>query len=124
MEGFIMNFVLSNLELILAILCFVVLIILWFIGKKKVVKSVLLQMVIDAEAKYGSGTGNIKHNVVVGYIKQKFPTLFLIISDETLDKWIEDMVEYIKTELGEDEIQKAGGHNLAPPSDESTNQLK
>lgn len=119
-----MNFILNNLEIILAIICFVVILILWFIGKKNVVRSVLLQMVIDAEAKYGSGTGAIKHSVVVGYIKQKFPTLFLIISDETLDKWIEDMVEYIKTELGEDEIQKAGGHNLASPSDDSTNQLK
>lgn len=110
-----MNFIVNNLEIILCIVCLVVLIFLWFIGKKGVVKSVLLQMVIDAEAKYGSGTGGIKHDVVVGYIKQKFPTLFMIISDKTLDKWIEDMVKYIKAELGEDNIQRVGGNETTHP---------
>lgn len=105
-----MNFVANNLEVILFLIGLVILVVLWFLGKKNVVKSVLLQMVIDAEAKYGSGTGGIKHDTVVGYIKQKFPTLFMIISDKTLDKWIDDMVKYIKTELGEETIQKTGGN--------------
>lgn len=101
-----MDFITNNLEIILAVIGVVILLVLWLFGKKNVVRSVLLQMVIDAEAKYGSGTGGIKHDTVVGLIKQKFPTLFMIISDKTLDKWIDDMVQYIKTELGEDTIQK------------------
>lgn len=105
-----MDFVANNLEVILFLIGLVILVVLWFLGKKNVVKSVLLQMVIDAEAKYGSGTGGIKHDTVVGYIKQKFPTLFMIISDKTLDKWIDDMVKYIKAELGEETIQKTGGN--------------
>lgn len=105
-----MDFIANNIQLILFVIGIVILVVLWAFGKKNVVKSVLLQMVIDAEAKYGSGTGGIKHDTVVGLIKQKFPTLFMIISDKTLDKWIDDMVQYIKTELGEDAIQKTSGN--------------
>ena len=102
-----MEFITNNLQIILAIIGVLILLILWFIGKKNIVKSVLLQCVIDAEAKYGAGTGAIKHDAVVGWIKAKFPTLFLIISDKTLDKWIEDVVQYIKNELGEKTIQQS-----------------
>ena len=102
------EFITNNIQLILAVIGIAVLVILWVIGKKDIVKSVLLQFVIDAEAKYGSGTGAIKHDTVVGWIKAKFPTLFLFISDKTLDKWIEDVVQYVKSELGEKAIQEAG----------------
>ena len=102
------EFITNNIQIILAIIGIAILVILWVIGKKNIVKSVLLQFVIDAEAKYGSGTGAIKHDTVVGWIKAKFPTLFLFISDKTLDKWIEDVVQYIKSELGEKAIQEAG----------------
>ena len=102
------EFITNNIQLILAVIGIAVLVILWVIGKKDIVKSVLLQFVIDAEAKYGSGTGAIKHDTVVGWIKAKFPTLFLFISDKTLDKWIEGVVQYVKSELGEKAIQEAG----------------
>ena len=102
------EFITNNIQIILAVIGIAILVILWVIGKKDIVKSVLLQFVIDAEAKYGSGTGAIKHDTVVGWIKAKFPTLFLFISDKTLDKWIEDVVQYIKSELGEKAIQEAG----------------
>ena len=102
------EFITNNIQIILAVIGIAILVILWVIGKRDIVKSVLLQFVIDAEAKYGSGTGAIKHDTVVGWIKAKFPTLFLFISDKTLDKWIEDVVQYIKSELGEKAIQEAG----------------
>ena len=102
------EFITNNIQIILAIIGIAILVILWVIGKKDIVESVLLQFVIDAEAKYGSGTGAIKHDTVVGWIKAKFPTLFLFISDKTLDKWIEDVVQYVKSELGEKAIQEAG----------------
>lgn len=102
------EFITNNIQIILAVIGIAILVILWVIGKKNIVKSVLLQFVIDAEAKYGSGTGAIKHDTVVGWIKAKFPTLFLFISDKTLDKWIEDVVQYVKSELGEKAIQEAG----------------
>ena len=102
------EFITNNIQVILAVIGIAILVILWVIGKRDIVKSVLLQFVIDAEAKYGSGTGAIKHDTVVGWIKAKFPTLFLFISDKTLDKWIEDVVQYIKSELGEKAIQEAG----------------
>lgn len=102
------EFITNNIQIILAVIGIAILVVLWVIGKKDIVKSVLLQFVIDAEAKYGSGTGAIKHDTVVGWIKAKFPTLFLFISDKTLDKWIEDVVQYVKSELGEKAIQEAG----------------
>ena len=101
------EFITNNIQIILAVIGIAILVILWVIGKRDIVKSVLLQFVIDAEAKYGSGTGAIKHDTVVGWIKAKFPTLFLFISDKTLDKWIEDVVQYIKSELGEKTIQQS-----------------
>ena len=102
------EFITNNIQIILAVIGIAILVILWVMCNKDIVKSVLLQFVIDAEAKYGSGTGAIKHDTVVGWIKAKFPTLFLFISDKTLDKWIEDVVQYIKSELGEKAIQEAG----------------
>ena len=102
------EFITNNIQISLAVIGIAILVILWVMGKKGIVKSVLLQFVIDAEAKYGSGTGAIKHDTVVGWIKAKFPTLFLFISDKTLDKWIEDVVQYVKSELGEKAIQEAG----------------
>ena len=102
------EFITNNIQIILAVIGIAILVILWVMGKKDIVKSVLLQFVIDAEAKSGSGTGAIKHDTVVGWIKAKFPTLFLFISDKTLDKWIEDVVQYVKSELGEKAIQEAG----------------
>ena len=102
------EFITNNIQIILAVIGIAILVILWVMGKKDIVKSVLLQFVIDAEAKYGSGTGAIKYDTVVGWIKAKFPTLFLFISDKTLDKWIEDVVQYVKSELGEKAIQEAG----------------
>ena len=102
------EFITNNIQIILAVIGIAILVILWVMGKKDIVKSVLLQFVIDAEAKYGSGTGAIKHDTVVGWIKAKFPTLFLFISDKTLDKWIEDVVQYVRSELGEKAIQEAG----------------
>lgn len=109
------EFITNNIQIILAVIGIAILVILWVIGKKDIVKSVLLQFVIDAEAKYGSGTGAIKHDTVVGWIKAKFPTLFLFISDKTLDKWIEDVVQYVKSELGEKAIQEAGSTGKDSP---------
>ena len=108
------EFITNNIQIILAVIGIAILVILWVIGKKDIVKSVLLQFVIDAEAKYGSGTGAIKHDTVVGWIKAKFPNLFLFISDKTLDKWIEDVVQYVKSELGEKAIQEAGSTGKDP----------
>ena len=108
------EFITNNIQIILAVIGIAILVILWVIGKRDIVKSVLLQFVIDAEAKYGSGTGAIKHDTVVGWIKAKFPTLFLFISDKTLDKWIEDVVQYVRSELGEKTIQEAGSTGKTP----------
>lgn len=113
------EFITNNIQIILAALGILILAVLWAVGKKEIVKSVLLQFVIDAEAKYGSGTGAIKHDMVVGWIKAKFPTLFLFISDKTLDKWIEDVVYYIKSELGEKAIQEATAGKIADKPDVS-----
>ena len=110
------EFITNNIQIILAVIGIAILVILWVIGKKDIVKSVLLQLVIDAEARYGSGTGAIKHDTVVGWIKSKFPTLFLFISDKTLDKWIEDVVQYVRSELGEKTIQEAGSTGKTPLS--------
>lgn len=82
----------------------------WFVVIKQVpaAKKIALALVIEAEAKYGSGTGEIKYAEVVGKIYSLLPwTLKLIATEKYINGLIEEAVKYMKDYLGEAEIQKA-----------------
>lgn len=87
-----------------------VVLVVWFVVVKKipVARKIALALVIEAEAKYGSGTGDIKYAEVVGKIYSLLPfTLKIFISEKFIDTLIEDAVQFMKEKLGEAKIQKA-----------------
>jgi len=84
--------------------------VVWFVIVKKipVARKIALALVIEAEAKYGSGTGDIKYAEVVGKLYSLLPgTLKIFISEKFIDTLIEDAVQFMKEKLGETKIQKA-----------------
>ncbi|MGF7056452.1 hypothetical protein [Brassicibacter mesophilus] len=72
-------------------------------GKKKFVKQVVLSLVIQAEKALGSGTGDLKYNLVVTNIYKVLPFILrLLITEKELDKLIQDAVDYLKEYLQRD----------------------
>jgi len=99
------DIIITVIALALAIALFV-----WFVVVKKipVARKIALALVIEAEAKYGSGTGEIKYAEVVGKLYNLLPgTLKIFISEKFIDKLIEDAVQFMKEKLGEERIQKS-----------------
>ena len=80
--------------IVIAILFVIVMALLWFNGKKKLVKDIILELVIVAEKTYGSGTGPIKFASVLSQLYEKYPWLSHLEKLVTL--WINQAVEYIK----------------------------
>lgn len=77
---------------VVSILC-----IAWYVGKKEQVKKIVYSLVIEAERNYGTGTGEIKYEVVVGEINKLLPPpLGLIFTPRFIDGLIKDAVSYIK----------------------------
>jgi hypothetical protein len=73
---------------------------LWYYGKKELVKKIVLNLVIQAENFWGSGTGKIKFAQVMAQIYEKLPWIIrLFVTTNTVTRWIEEAVEYIKTEI-------------------------
>ena len=102
-----MNF---NLDLILNILLIVVflgfLTWLWYKGKKDTVAKIILSLIIQAEKEFGSGTGQLKYNYVLGEAYKLLPSLLKIfLTEKKLNTLIDDGVLKLK-ELLESVKQK------------------
>ena len=80
--------------LVLIVLFIITMAVLWFKGKKKLVKEIILELVVIAEQTYGSGTGPIKFASVLSQIYEKFP--WLVHLEKLVTLWINQAVEYIK----------------------------
>lgn len=66
-------------------------------GKKKEIYKIVKSLVDEAEVKFGSGTGKLKYDFVVGKIHSILPTYVKIfISDQLLDLWIETAVNELQ----------------------------
>lgn len=75
-------------------------------GKKKEIYSIVKAFVDEAEIKFGSGTGTLKYEYVVGKIYSVLPGYIkLFISDRLLDLWIETAVDELQGYL-ESKINK------------------
>jgi len=93
-----------NYELIINIL--VVVLVIAFIaflvykGRKEQAKKIILALVVEAELKFGSGTGLLKYAYVIGLVYPKLPTIVrLFITEGKLESLIENAVTYLKSEL-------------------------
>ncbi len=76
---------------------------LYYLGKKKLAKSIILALVIDAEEYWGSGMGLVKLTEVISKAYQQLPQIVKIfVTESKIKKWIEAAVQFIKSELVKD----------------------
>lgn len=72
-------------------------------GKEKTVRQIILKLVVEAEKKLGSETGELKFNEVISNLYLSLPFLVkLLFTKEQLKKFIEDAVEELKIFLADD----------------------
>lgn len=91
---------------IVAALFFILLVIMWYKGKKRFVLQTIKYLVDYAEKKFGSGTGEIKYAYVVSRLYPELPLIIkLVVSPNMLDKWIEKAVDELQEKL-EQEISE------------------
>lgn len=98
-----------------------VLLILWFIaiaaylikkGKADVVKAIVYDLVVRAEATLGSGTGDLKYNMVVSQVYDRLPLMIRwLYTKKDIDNLIQWAVKSLENYLGQ-------GKNLLTYSEE------
>lgn len=103
MQSVILDFLKVYLiDIILIIIFISLLVYLWYKGKKKFVKHIILELVRLAEKELGSGTGELKYAYVIDKVYKRLPSIIkLLISEKTLDKMIEDAVRVLSSYLEE-----------------------
>ena len=76
--------------------------VLLYMGQIGVVKKILLSLVIEAEQIYGSGTGKMKYNYVLGKAYSMIPSVVkLFVTEKTLDEMLEAAVVQLQVFLSE-----------------------
>jgi hypothetical protein len=79
-----------------------VLLVLTFMGQVEVVKKILLSLVIEAEQIYGSGTGKMKYNYVLGKAYSMIPSVVKIfVTEKALSEMLEVAVDQLHIFLSE-----------------------
>ncbi|BES65835.1 hypothetical protein SANA_22740 [Gottschalkiaceae bacterium SANA] len=79
-----------------------VLLVLTYMGQVEVVKKILLSLVIEAEQIYGSGTGKMKYNYVLGKAYSMIPSVMkLFVTEQTISKMLETAVDQLQIFLSE-----------------------
>lgn len=67
-----------------------VLLVLLYMGQVEVVKKILLSLVIEAEQIYGSGTGMMKYNYVLGKAYSMISSVVkLFVTEHTISEMLE-----------------------------------
>jgi ABC-type transport system involved in cytochrome c biogenesis permease component len=79
-----------------------VLLVLIYMGQIEVVKKILLSLVIEAEQIYGSGTGKMKYNYVLGKAYSMIPGIVkLFVTEKMLSEILEAAVVQLQAFLSE-----------------------
>ena len=74
-----------------------VLLVLTYNGQIGIVKKILLSLVIEAEQIYGSGTGKLKYNYVLGKTYSMLPSILkLFVTEVKLDEMLEGAVDHLQ----------------------------
>ena len=90
-------------NIVLIVLFVGVLAVLWYKGKKELVKKILLGLVIQAENKYLAGDNQAKVDAVLKVVKtvlDKFWIFRYLVTEKDLKSWIKWAVEYMQAHLG------------------------
>lgn len=79
-----------------------VLLVLTYMGQIGVVKKILLSLVIEAEQIYGSGTGKMKYNYVLGKAYSMIPGIVkLFVTEKALIEILEAAVDQLQSLLSD-----------------------
>lgn len=102
------DFLTSNWDSVLVVILFVLLIVyLIKRGATKQVNEILFYLVTEAEAAFGSGTGELKYAAVVAWLYEKLPTIIKILfTEKQIDNLIENAVSRMKEYLATNEKAK------------------
>ena len=90
-------------NIVLIVLFVGVLAVLWYKGKKELVKKILLGLVIQAENKYLAGDNQAKVDAVLKVVKtvlNRFWIFRYLVTEKDLKSWIKWAVDYMQAHLG------------------------
>ena len=90
-------------NVIMAVLFVIILVVLWYKGKKALVKDILREIVKEAEERFLKGDNQAKTEYVIKLILSfvnKFWILKYFITEKKLKKWINEAVVYMQAHLG------------------------
>ena len=90
-------------NIVLTVLFVGVLAVLWYKGKKELVKKILLGLVIQAENKYLAGDNQAKVDAVLKVVKtvlNRFWIFRYLVTEKDLKSWIKWAVDYMQAHLG------------------------
>ena len=104
------------INIVIMVLLSVVLGLLWYKGKKDLVKKILRELVAQTEEKYLHGENEAKYNavldVIVRFINQ-FWIFRLFVTRDKLKKWIDETVVYMQALTGTTAERKATVKKIA-----------
>lgn len=92
------EFIQANLSSIIVVVITIIgLLVLYKLGKKDIVKKIILALVVKAEKTLGSGTGELKYAMVIDAIYNKLPFIIrFLFTKKELDTFIEEAVSKMK----------------------------
>jgi hypothetical protein len=101
----IINFLTTYwLDIVFVVVILAAFIIAYRAGLKRQVKQILLNLVIEAEERYGGKTGELKFSAVATWIYEILPPVAkLFLTAKTISELIENAVTYMKKYLSENE---------------------
>ena len=110
MHEFLVN--LPTICLFIAVLACLIAVIYNFVvlppsGKKEALKEWLKWAVFKAEQEYGGKTGQLKLREVYNLAIQQFPWLLRFVSFEEFSFYVDEALEWLKTQLESNEAMKA-----------------
>ncbi len=90
------NFIISNSQIILVVLAFVLLI-LYKVNRREVMHKIILGLVVQAEKELGSGTGELKYAYVIYKLYNSLPSVLrLLYTRKEIDTYITEEVAKLK----------------------------
>lgn len=97
------DIIINNIpSIIIAVTVLVVLGILYKNNKKELVKAIVLSLVVKAEQRLGSGTGELKYATVIETLYDKLPAIVrFLFTKKELDSYIEEGVKVLQKVLTE-----------------------
>ena len=90
------EFIIENWALIIGVIVFVFGIVYTIVKQPQKIKEWLLWAVSEAEAKLGSGTGQLKLREVYDKFTSKYPVISLFVPFNTFSMWVDEALDEMR----------------------------